>query len=87
MKKIKRISPKSLAKISGLIYGFLGLLAGAVVLLISIFSGEKGVLLALLAFIVVPILYGAIGFLMGYLIAFIYNFAAKKMGGIEVEVE
>ncbi len=37
--------------------------------------------------IFLPLIYGAMGFVFGSLMAFIYNFAAKYVGGIEIEFE
>jgi hypothetical protein len=34
-----------------------------------------------------PIFYGAMGFILGVIGAFIYNLIARWVGGIEVEVE
>lgn len=43
--------------------------------------------LGYLAIIIAPLFYGAIGFVLGALIAFIYNIIAKWIGGIELELE
>jgi hypothetical protein len=37
--------------------------------------------------ILAPILYGFIGFLMGALTAWVYNFAARRIGGIQLELK
>ena len=37
--------------------------------------------------ILLPILYGVMGLVFGFITAWLYNFIAKKVGGIEVEVE
>jgi hypothetical protein len=43
---------------------------------------------ALLAFgIIAPFLYGGIGFVFGAIAAWIYNLIAKRLGGIEIELE
>ena len=54
------------------------------------FAGEKkaafgGVFMMIFAFLA-PIIYGAMGFVMGALMAWIYNLIAKRFGGIKVEL-
>lgn len=46
-----------------------------------------GALFGLGAVVVLPILYGAMGFVLGLLVAAVYNFAARAIGGLELEVE
>jgi len=36
--------------------------------------------------VLAPIVYGLIGFLMGALTAWVYNFAARRIGGIQLEL-
>jgi hypothetical protein len=91
---IKSVGVLSVAKIMGLIYGCLGLIAIPFFLLIGLagslagkqqspFAGMIGLVLALLA----PILYGVMGFVMGAIGAALYNLFAKWIGGIEVQVQ
>ena len=93
MKTIKRIAPGSLAKILGLMYAVVGLLIGLFVLLVSIFASSSEVkemdfvFLGTAAPIVLPLAYGIMGWISGYIGAWIYNFVAKNMGGVQVEVE
>ena len=37
--------------------------------------------------IVLPLAYGIMGWISGYIGAWIYNFVAKSLGGVQVEVE
>jgi len=78
----------------GLIYGTLGLIFMPIVQLVgfagmmpggrgSVFSGIAGIVLAVL----LPVLYGGMGFVMGAIGALLYNLFAKWIGGIEVQVE
>jgi len=90
MKKIKTIVPKSLARVSGFLYGLLGLIGGLIVFVISLFSlatGHGFAWFGLIAIILFPLGYGIMGLIFGYVGAWIYNFVAKKVGGIEIEVE
>ncbi|MGV8931733.1 MAG: hypothetical protein ACOH1R_06420 [Luteimonas sp.] len=93
---IKRIDVLSAGKISGIIAAALGLIAGLVILLFgSVFSGLMGseagggfaALGGIMGVIILPILYGVLGFIGGALQAFIYNIAAGFVGGIRIETE
>jgi len=92
---LKSVGVMSVAKIMGLLYACLGLLFVPIFLLIGLagsiagqekampFAGIFGIFFALL----MPVVYGVTGFIFGALFAFLYNLAAKWMGGIEIEVE
>jgi hypothetical protein len=90
MKEIKRIIPASLAKVFGALYGLLGLIAGFIFLIISLIavvSGHPGGLFGFIAVVLIPLIYGVLGLVLGYLMALLYNFVAKKVGGIKFEIE
>jgi len=96
---LKRIEPISLAKISGLGYAAMGLLfipfmlMGPLVLAMAPDTGQeevpKGLLIAIsIGFsLAMPVMYGAMGFVIGLISGFVYNLISKWIGGIEVEVE
>lgn len=95
--ELKRIGPISAAKISGALYAILGLFFG---LFISVFSllgftaasqaqpGSEfiGLLFGVGAVIVLPIVYGLLGFVSTLVMALIYNGLAKVCGGIVLEL-
>lgn len=94
MYMVKSVGVMSAAKIIGLLYGCLGLLALPFFLVIGLvgsaagqqnfpFAGVAGIVLGILA----PLLYGFMGFVMGAIGALLYNAFAKWVGGFEVEVE
>jgi hypothetical protein len=94
IRRVKRVSPLQAGKISGLLYGCLGLLFIPFILLMLIIpshahSGRSampaffGAAIALFA----PVIYGVMGFVLGVVSAAIYNLAARFVGGLEVEVE
>ena len=93
MHTIKSVGVLSVAKIMGVLYFALGLifvpiflLAGAGMMAAgreATFSGIMGLVLA----IMMPVLYGGMGFVMGAIMAFLYNLVAKWLGGIEVQVQ
>jgi hypothetical protein len=95
--EIRGIEVLSLAKMLGAIYLVLGLLFGIVFALVSTLAGiagsataDEGRMLGFLfgigAVIVLPVFYGAIGFVGGVLIAALYNLFAGLVGGIRLTV-
>lgn len=90
MKTIKKINILSLAKIMGLINGGVYLIAGLAVNLAVLFLGVPalakfdllGFGSGILAVLLLAILIGAISFIMGALIAWLYNVASGMVGGI-----
>ena len=90
MQKIKKIGVLSLAKIFGLLYALIGLILGALFAVLSLFgfSGADGtgLFFGAVSIIILPILYGIMGFIGGLITAFFYNLIAKWIGGLEVEI-
>lgn len=85
---IKRVDPTSAAKICGVIYAAIGLIAGALMAFVSLMGGG-GILgtFGVAAIIVLPILYGVIGFIATFIGALVYNAAAGSVGGMQLDVE
>ena len=98
---VKRVGPMSLAKVCLALYGMIGLIVGVFVALIALLGagigsslGDAGsagpfvgMALGVGAVIVLPILYGVLGFLVGLIGAAVYNVAAGIMGGVEVDLQ
>ena len=95
---LTQIGVLSFGKLMGAIYaglGFIvGLLYGGIFLIMggaALSGGEEEGFFALIggcgAVILVPLFYGILGFLFGLLMACIYNFAAGRMGGLEMTFE
>lgn len=91
---IRRVSPWSCAKIAGLIYLILGLFFGGILSVLSVagWAGSGGpdagfgAIFGLAAILVLPILYGCMGFVMTAIMAMLYNALSGMVGGIEVDV-
>lgn len=91
---VKRIEPLQCAKMAGTVYAILGFIGG---LLFSLFAlmgtgliGDLplgGAMFGIGAVILLPIVYGCIGFVAGLIMAAIFNLAANWVGGIALEVE
>ena len=99
-RRIKRIAPLQAGKMMGVLYGCMGLiflpffaLAGAVGAFAQHAqnsSGPPAVLVSGIMFgfgILMPVIYGVMGFVGGIIMAVIYNLIARWVGGFEVEVE
>ena len=90
---IKRVDPFQCGKVGGALYAFMGFLVGALFALMAgilgpslsqvPFAGSFGIA----ALIVLPIIYGIIGFIMCVIMAAVYNLIAKWVGGLQIEVE
>ena len=94
---INRVGPVSVAKIAGMLYAILGLIFGAIVSAIALAGGlagsgdepgtaAMGAIFGAGAVVLLPILYGGFGALMTLLMAALYNFTARMVGGVELDV-
>jgi hypothetical protein len=97
---IKRVGPLSCAKVVAALYMIVGVAIGALISLGSMVGGMAGGMasdapwmtgigaaIGIAAIIVLPIVYGSIGFVATLIGAWLYNVAAGIMGGIEVDVQ
>lgn len=100
MKEIKSINKNSLAKMMALIYGLAGFFIALTVavstmaniimqkdfsgsiILVTLFNLGAGLLLGVLSALITAL----IGWLIGYITAGIYNWFARKVGGIKIEL-
>jgi hypothetical protein len=100
-RRIKRIAPLQAGKMMGVLYACMGLIFLpfiGVAALIGAFAEQAqhngsgaaaGLAIGMMVLfgVMIPILYGAMGFIFGVIGAAIYNLIAGWIGGIEVEVE
>ena len=99
MTTIRRIDVLSSAKVYSALMTVVGLIAGAFVSLFAILgasmaagmgdepgAGLLGVIFGIGAIIVLPIVYGVMGFIVGAIQAFVYNVVASRIGGIQIEL-
>jgi hypothetical protein len=86
----------SLAKILGGIYAVMGFVFGAIISLFSVLgsavlSGQGGGNASLLfgvgSIIILPLMYGLLGFIFGLFTGWLYNVIAKHLGGLEIELQ
>jgi hypothetical protein len=90
--QIKRIVPKSLGRIMGLLYGIVGAVTGLFISIATLMAGSTdggglNHVFGVAAIILVPVLYAIGGFIGGYVTAWVYNLVAKRVGGIEIETQ
>jgi hypothetical protein len=97
---LRRVEPVSAAKVIGALYGLLGLVLGAFVSLGIMLGGAAraamnpqampallGVFFGAGAIILIPVIYGGMGFVMTLIGCYLYNWMADKLGGIQWEVQ
>ncbi|WP_156161294.1 hypothetical protein [Methanosarcina sp. 1.H.A.2.2] len=87
MVRIKSLNSTSMAKVFGLMYLILAVVFSPFILLMMSAEGPIGLTESILVIIGVVLFYGIAGGIGGFLIGVIYNFVAKKFGGIEMEIE
>tara|TARA_B100001971_G_C17772231_1_gene325513 strand:- start:206 stop:502 length:297 start_codon:yes stop_codon:yes gene_type:complete len=92
MQEVKKLGVLSVGKISALIGIFLGLLMGIVLMIATKFAPTAGVpempiaTLGMSSIIVLPILYGLSYFVVGIIVAVVYNLFAKWVGGVKMDL-
>ena len=93
---IKRVGPVSFAKVSGFLYALIGLIVGGILSLVAMaggFASEEagaaglGAVIGVGAVIILPIMYGLMGFVATLIAAWLYNVAAGLVGGVEVDIQ
>ena len=100
MKEIKKIDKRSLAKIYALIYGLIGFIIALIVavsailnivlhkdfqgsiFLVTLYNTGAGLVLAVFTALLTALL----GWCLGYISALLYNWFAKNVGGVKVEL-
>ena len=93
---ITRVGPLSVAKVAGLLYVGIGLIAGVFVSLFSLAGAAMGAgagndnalfgaLFGVGAIILLPIFYGCLGFIGTLIMAALFNVATGVVGGVEVD--
>ena len=93
---VKRVGPLSCARLSGLLYAVIGLFIGGVFSVIAFAGGFASdtpefagfaPFIGVAAVIVLPILYGLMGFVTTLILAWLYNLAAGVLGGVELDIQ
>lgn len=88
-KRIDRIDPVSAAKITSVMYTFLGLLFSPLILISALMNdgfGGMGFVMGVAFVLFMILVYGVMGFLGAALMSWLYNVVAPRIGGVEIEV-
>ncbi|MCB1124908.1 MAG: hypothetical protein KDM81_00320 [Verrucomicrobiae bacterium] len=89
-RELIHIAPLRLGLIVGLTHAFLSLMIFVPMVLIALLigggAGVPGLLGSGAILVAFAVIYGLLGFIMGLIAAAVYNFAARFIGGIQVEV-
>ncbi len=90
-KQLTRIAPLKAGIVLGTVYAFLSLLFVPIFLIVGLLVGSHGNSAAPFMFgtgfaVLMPLIYGAMGFICGLLAAAVYNLVARWNGGLEFEV-
>lgn len=91
---INRIGPMSVARIAGALYAIMGLVAGIFISLASLVgavvsedrSAIAGMIFGVGAVVILPVVYGCLGFVISLVSTWLFNALAGALGGIELEV-
>ena len=92
---INRIGPMSCAKVAGTLYAILGIVFGGIFSLMGLAgafgsdawpAGGIAAIFGVAAIVILPVLYGGIGFVAMLVAASLYNVVAGVVGGIEVDL-
>lgn len=83
--QVVRIEPLQAGKVLGIMYFLMGLLIAPFMLIGAIFGQDKTGMVIFA--IVVPFMYGVLGFVFTALAAAVYNMIAGLVGGLEITVE
>jgi hypothetical protein len=95
--QLRSVGVLSVAKMMGAIYGLMGLIFIPIFLIAAaagmmgagdnkMAGAAAGVGMVVMA-LIMPIMYGVIGFIAGAIGAFLYNFLAGRLGGIEMNLQ
>jgi hypothetical protein len=93
MARLKRIGVLFSAILVGIMMCFMGLIAGILYafggFFLELFTGtlNEGTVLAFVALIGMPVIFGLFGLVAGAVGAVLYNLTARRFGGIEADFE
>ncbi len=91
--RVRRLGILSTAAVSAVLHGLLGVLAGIAIAVVSLAGLRNpvpfpfGPLAGVAALIAVPVVYAVGGFVLGAVLAAVYNLTARLTGGVKVQLE
>lgn len=87
MVQIKSLNSVSLAKVLGLMYLILAVIVSPFIIVMVSLEESIGFAESIFVILFFVAFYGIAGGIGGFLIGVVYNFIAKRFGGIEIEIE
>ena len=85
--RVRRFGVGQTAKVAGVLYALMGLIAVPILLVATLVApDETGVGFGIGFALLLPLLYGLLGFVFTALGCIIYNLVAGWVGGIEIEI-
>ncbi|MDY0388683.1 MAG: hypothetical protein RBT65_16485 [Methanolobus sp.] len=89
---ITKINPLSLGKVVAIISGVIDLFFGAMgILFMGLYTIAPieimEIVTIMAAFLMIPVIYAVFGFIAGIIVAIVFNFISKYIGGLELEIE
>lgn len=87
MIQIKSLNSVSLAKVLGLMYLILAVIVSPFIIVMVSLEESIGFAESIFVILFFVAFYGIAGGIGGFLIGVVYNFIAKRFGGIEIEIE
>lgn len=95
---IRSVDSMSLAKVLSCLYAIVGVMLGAVFAVLALVgagmpgnanpnAGGMMAVFGVASLILFPLIYGAMGFVGGIIMALLYNTTASMVGGIEIEFD
>jgi hypothetical protein len=85
VKKLRAIGVGSVFRMSVVIGAAAGLLVGFILMVVDFI--DKRFLEGVVTLVLAPILYGLLGAIVNALMAWVYNLAASRLGGVELYLE
>lgn len=89
---LRRLDVLSVGKMLGVLYALIGVIIGAVMVVAGLVGaaaggGPEGAIGGVVVAVLMPIFYGAAGFIGGLLLAVFYNLCANLIGGVTFDLE
>jgi hypothetical protein len=83
--QITRVSIRQTSKVVAILYAIIAAIVAFFMALFSFYEGEY--MVGIMTFILSPLIYGVFGYIGSAIVYWIYNGLAKRIGGVEFQME